>query len=392
MRAQLGVCVFLLVAAAVRAIDEVQCAADTQTLFNNESFVLMTANQWFATLTLVNDSSKIRHDDDDLLQERQDGDDPEGLYFWLSTTDLSKISLLEYQRACRAASGGWCRQVNVSADWQGQDERIFLQGGFGMCFPFSCCDSSGCNMKLGLAAVAATGIESVVSRWCGRNGSESLCPSAAGGGSGGMQIHVSNVCLVTTFDMLMWVALGTAVVLCACGALVLAQRVWWYRQRMEALDGAALGADYDRYDEREEEAARARRERRKRVITAAAFAFGSQPLKPTASEKDGKEESPGSPGVGTALLTGSDAATLDPASGKDAVEDVALVVDEPTDPISLDPILEGQKVVQFPGCGHLFKVESLLVWLENNDTCPVCRLRFLQPADEGEADGRAGVV
>ena len=82
----------------------------------------MTANQWFATLTLVNDSSKIHHDDDDLLQERQDGDDPEGLYFWLSTTDLSKISLLEYQRACRAASGGWCRQVNVSADWQGQGE------------------------------------------------------------------------------------------------------------------------------------------------------------------------------------------------------------------------------------------------------------------------------
>jgi len=42
-------------------------------------------------------------------------------------------------------------------------------------------------------------------------------------------------------------------------------------------------------------------------------------------------------------------------------------------PISLDTFNEDDNVTIIRQCGHIFKIESLNIWFQNNCACPVCR-------------------
>lgn len=316
--------------------------------------------------------------------------------------------------------------------------RFELDGLFGMCFPFSCCDGSGCDMNGGLSAVVVTGVTSVINRWCGGG---SQCPSrtvasaaplmgaavsggsvgallrsgalggdgraalaalsgsdepfldeerraAAGepalwGGTTDLRVRVTNFCLASVFDTLMYVALGAAVILCFCGCLVVAQRACTLR-RAAALD---LAARYDDFQE-DEDAIRereARVARRKARAEALAFEFGSRPLQPpssslaptTSSGSSGKRPEPKAKGsqASESLLAAAEAEGADDST---AVEPVAAPDsgEAPTDPISLETIRDGDDVVQFPVCAHLFHLATLQQWLTTHDTCPVCRRAF----------------
>ena len=46
-------------------------------------------------------------------------------------------------------------------------------------------------------------------------------------------------------------------------------------------------------------------------------------------------------------------------------------------PISLDDFVQGEIVTQICGCGHVFKTNYLMRWLERNNYCPVCRYNLL---------------
>ena len=44
-----------------------------------------------------------------------------------------------------------------------------------------------------------------------------------------------------------------------------------------------------------------------------------------------------------------------------------------TCPITLEPIAENESVIKINRCGHIFKKNALLRWLERDSRCPVCR-------------------
>jgi hypothetical protein len=47
--------------------------------------------------------------------------------------------------------------------------------------------------------------------------------------------------------------------------------------------------------------------------------------------------------------------------------------DNPICPISLEEFAENETLIKITHCGHTFKRESLMRWLDRNDKCPVCR-------------------
>ena len=50
-----------------------------------------------------------------------------------------------------------------------------------------------------------------------------------------------------------------------------------------------------------------------------------------------------------------------------------LESDPITCPITLEPIAENESVIKINRCGHIFKKNALLRWLERDSRCPVCR-------------------
>jgi hypothetical protein len=48
-------------------------------------------------------------------------------------------------------------------------------------------------------------------------------------------------------------------------------------------------------------------------------------------------------------------------------------------PISFEDFCLGEHVCKINTCGHIFKREPLYQWLNNHNTCPVCRANVLQP-------------
>jgi hypothetical protein len=202
----------------------------------------------------------------------------------------------------------------------------------GMCFPFSCCDTTLCDISQGLSSVAVKGISDVVWMWCSSypGGEHSAkCPSSVNGKTT-LSVQVSTPCAQMSYSLLIWVtAVGVAVaVVCACA--VYAYRVRAMRERVQLQGGYAVIVDNN-----DGQAARDRIAKLRRT----AFGFKG---KGTAPEGDGA-----------------------------ASDDEGL-----TDPISLDPFHRGEMVVRFPGCHHLFKVDTIARWLETRNTCPVCRTEF----------------
>ena len=47
--------------------------------------------------------------------------------------------------------------------------------------------------------------------------------------------------------------------------------------------------------------------------------------------------------------------------------------DARTCPITLEPIAENESVIKINRCGHIFKKNARLRWLERDSRCPVCR-------------------
>ena len=41
-------------------------------------------------------------------------------------------------------------------------------------------------------------------------------------------------------------------------------------------------------------------------------------------------------------------------------------------PISQEEIIPGDEVIELK-CGHVFKKELAMIWLEHNNVCPLCR-------------------
>lgn len=50
-----------------------------------------------------------------------------------------------------------------------------------------------------------------------------------------------------------------------------------------------------------------------------------------------------------------------------------LEIDQITCPITLEPIVANELVIKINRCGHIFKKNALLRWLERDSRCPVCR-------------------
>lgn len=223
------------------------------------------------------------------------------------------------------------------------------------------------------------------------------------GGRTNLAIVVSNFCLASVFDTFMYVALGSAVMLCLCGCVVVAQRVCIMRRLAAAgLDVGPLDA-YNGMSDGDREERQRRAEMRKRVLRTLAFPLGSRPL----AGGDASLLSPSSappPKTGRtseaaeSLLSGGDddeeagthRATLSqPGRGAAAVSAGAPGrAEEVVDPITLEPIAAGTMVVEFPSCGHVFQEDSLAQWLQSHDTCPVCRRPF--PRDLAVGGARAG--
>jgi len=57
-------------------------------------------------------------------------------------------------------------------------------------------------------------------------------------------------------------------------------------------------------------------------------------------------------------------------------------------PISLEDFVQGESITKICGCGHIFKTEYLMIWLEHKNYCPVCRYNLLDHSynDVGEPD------
>ena len=57
-------------------------------------------------------------------------------------------------------------------------------------------------------------------------------------------------------------------------------------------------------------------------------------------------------------------------------------------PISLDDFVQGEVITQIRGCGHTFKTDYLMRWLERKVYCPVCRYNLLDHSynDVGDED------
>lgn len=50
-------------------------------------------------------------------------------------------------------------------------------------------------------------------------------------------------------------------------------------------------------------------------------------------------------------------------------------------PISLEDFVQGEVITQICGCGHIFKTDFLMRWLERQNYCPVCRYSLLHRRD-----------
>ncbi len=55
-------------------------------------------------------------------------------------------------------------------------------------------------------------------------------------------------------------------------------------------------------------------------------------------------------------------------------------------PISFEDFCVGERVCKINTCGHIFKREPLYQWLNNHNTCPVCRANVLQPVRSSPAN------
>jgi hypothetical protein len=42
-------------------------------------------------------------------------------------------------------------------------------------------------------------------------------------------------------------------------------------------------------------------------------------------------------------------------------------------PISLEEMIDGEELSMIRACGHIFKKNSIMIWLSRNRLCPVCR-------------------
>lgn len=57
----------------------------------------------------------------------------------------------------------------------------------------------------------------------------------------------------------------------------------------------------------------------------------------------------------------------------DAIASQPSQSDQRTCPITLENIAENESVIKINRCGHIFKKNALLLWLERDSRCPVCR-------------------
>lgn len=57
-------------------------------------------------------------------------------------------------------------------------------------------------------------------------------------------------------------------------------------------------------------------------------------------------------------------------------ESVLCEDDSFIDCISLEPLKRGDKITKMRSCGHTFAQEGLKIWLNNNQSCPICRSGF----------------
>ncbi|KAA0149841.1 hypothetical protein FNF29_05666 [Cafeteria roenbergensis] len=502
----IAVAVALRLGMAAADIDMEACTRDTFLIYN-QSIVARAAQTFFESLnvTFVASASSLRGSGEHGggLPQAQPGHGRRLSHVQEAT--LSGVSVSSDQRkafydACATINAGWCPQVNVTAAWEDrQGTSVLLNAIFGMCFPYSCCDGSGCDMSGGLAAVASLGTSGTIFRWC-RGGSNStdgpLCPNvtssddqaaplsgafaasgaaaraasgsllgefgsralaalaapasaAAGaarsdapasqgaahpllgvskgslalwGGKTNLAIAVSNFCLASVFDTFMYVAMGSAIVLCLCGCVIVAQRVCIMRRLAAAgLDIGPLDA-YDGMPDGDREERRRRAEVRKRALRTLAFPLGSRPLTGGDAEARSPSSAP-APKTGRtseaaeSLLSGGGGGSGDDGGGDDDVGGEARAhratlsraatapgasvgtAEEVVDPITLEPIAAGTMVVEFPSCGHVFQEDSLAQWLQSHDTCPVCRRPFPRDLLVGgpraggpEADAKVGAV
>jgi hypothetical protein len=222
-------------------------------------------------------------------------------------------------------------------------------------------------------------------------------------------------------DIFTYLLVSLSIVMLLCMGIACGQRYYYARRARRGLDDfpGMFAAGYEE-EEEDPQVRLARVAQRQQAIRSLAFPMGSRPLQGASSKsatealttmggssgarKDSMSSAvaKSNPDAAASLLAGSGDADSSASSSSmmDSLTDrpgdrlspgtasegagptVAVGGDadeEHVDPITLDTIRAGEQVLEFPGCNHLFRLESIMQWFESNETCPVCRRQFSAP-------------
>lgn len=230
-----------------------------------------------------------------------------------------------------------------------------------------------------------------------------------------LQTSVATTCVSGGLDIFTYLLVSLSLIMLVCVGIACGQRCYYARRVRQGMDDlpGMFAQDYDG-GEADAEGRLARVAHRQQALRSLAFPMGSRELHSATSpgsaalttmggssgaRKDSLSNSAkrSNPDAAALLLSGPETDGTGPSSllsslTRDGDGDgttthasegtgptiVALPGEgeEHVDPITLDTISSGEQVVEFPGCNHLFRLDSIMQWFETNETCPVCRRQF----------------